>query len=103
MQLNKIVLDDKWHTRRKLLTPSFHFNILQQFSNIIGRQTELLLEELDAFCGKEFDALPLISSFTLRTICGNFESYKKNKEESIVNALFLCKVTNFKAQILLIS
>lgn len=61
----------KWHARRKLLTPSFHFNILQQFVDVFGKQTELLVQDLEQFCEKEeFNILPLIGKFTLRAVCG---------------------------------
>lgn len=36
----------KWHTRRKLITPSFHFNILEEFLPSIERQSQILVKML---------------------------------------------------------
>lgn len=61
----------KWHTRRKILTPAFHLNILQQFVKVFGKQTRQFLEELDERCDQPFlDLMPLITDFALRSICG---------------------------------
>ncbi|KAF5285236.1 hypothetical protein FQR65_LT13300 [Abscondita terminalis] len=61
---------DKWRHRRKLLTPAFHFGILQQFSKSIIEQTHLLVEKLKNECDKPFTEIdPIITEFTLHTIC----------------------------------
>jgi len=65
------VVAAKWHLQRKMLTPAFSFNLLQQFvksfleqgENIIKflKNTEsTIVEDLESFVGE----------FTLNTICG---------------------------------
>lgn len=62
---------EKWRSRRKTLTPTFHFSILKNFADVFTRQTDVLLEELGLLVGDEgFNINPVVTSFTLRTICG---------------------------------
>lgn len=62
--------DEKWHYRRKLLTPAFHFGILQQFSKAMFNEADLLVSRLQMECHKEMTSTELfIGDFTLRTIC----------------------------------
>uniref|UniRef100_A0A6P7GKR7 Cytochrome P450 4C1-like n=1 Tax=Diabrotica virgifera virgifera TaxID=50390 RepID=A0A6P7GKR7_DIAVI len=59
----------KWHTRRKMLTPAFHFNILQKYLEVFNKETEILLDELDKDAGKEYiNVLKPITDFTLFSI-----------------------------------
>ncbi|KAF2898762.1 hypothetical protein ILUMI_07412 [Ignelater luminosus] len=61
---------DKWHSRRKILTPAFHFNILQEFVEIFTEQSQLLVERLQEECNKSYtDIVPVITQFTLHSIC----------------------------------
>ena len=39
----------KWHSRRKIITPTFHFTILDQFIRIFNSQTEVMTEKLEQF------------------------------------------------------
>uniref|UniRef100_UPI003AF33C69 cytochrome P450 4C1-like n=1 Tax=Coccinella septempunctata TaxID=41139 RepID=UPI003AF33C69 len=39
---------DKWHARRKLLTPTFHFKILQDFLNVFNEETNKLVGKIEA-------------------------------------------------------
>ncbi|KAH8396252.1 hypothetical protein KR222_006522, partial [Zaprionus bogoriensis] len=41
----------KWHKRRKIITPAFHFRILEQYVEIFERQTRQLVKQLSAACG----------------------------------------------------
>jgi len=38
----------KWHTRRKIITPTFHFKILEQFVEIFDQQTDVMVKKLQA-------------------------------------------------------
>lgn len=63
---------DKWHTRRRLLTPTFHFNIVKEFFEVFREETDRLVESLKPETGKALDIIPVSSQFTLNTICGEF-------------------------------
>ncbi|XP_019870625.2 cytochrome P450 4C1 [Aethina tumida] len=58
----------KWQSRRKILTPSFHFNILQDFFLIFIEQTDILVKELIKNEGQVVDVIPPITQFTLHSI-----------------------------------
>nr|WCC58139.1 cytochrome P450 [Pharsalia antennata] len=59
----------KWQNRRKILTPAFHFNILQEFVNIFNKETENLVRVLEKDCDKPYiDVLKPITEFTLCSI-----------------------------------
>ncbi|KZC13846.1 PREDICTED: cytochrome P450 4C1-like [Dufourea novaeangliae] len=60
----------KWQERRKILTPAFHFNVLQQFADIFIEDSERVSKSLKSEGGPVVkDLLPLISEHTLNVIC----------------------------------
>ncbi|XP_072938483.1 cytochrome P450 4C1-like [Epargyreus clarus] len=62
----------KWHKRRKILTPSFHFNILKNFSKVMEENSQHMVEKLmeKVKNGSEVvELMPFISDCTLCTIC----------------------------------
>ncbi|XP_045768925.1 cytochrome P450 4C1-like isoform X1 [Maniola jurtina] len=60
----------KWQVRRKLLTPTFHFNILRKFFRTFEEETKIFLEKIEAEVGNEqTDIVQLVSNMTLRTVC----------------------------------
>ncbi|XP_047532280.1 cytochrome P450 4C1-like [Vanessa atalanta] len=62
----------KWNKRRKILTPTFHFDILQSFMEVFEEQSRNLVKELKKQISEGSDVVdvsPLISDFTLYTIC----------------------------------
>ncbi|XP_013140459.1 PREDICTED: cytochrome P450 4C1-like [Papilio polytes] len=59
----------KWHRRRKTLTPTFHFNILRNFSKVFEEKSRDLVHKLKNMPEGNVDVLSVIGDFTLYTIC----------------------------------
>ncbi|XP_012266584.2 cytochrome P450 4c3 [Athalia rosae] len=60
----------KWHFRRKILTPTFHFKILEDFTEVFTEQAEILVEKISKEVGNEsFDIFPYINHCALDIIC----------------------------------
>uniref|UniRef100_UPI003AF32C46 cytochrome P450 4C1-like n=1 Tax=Achroia grisella TaxID=688607 RepID=UPI003AF32C46 len=60
---------NKWHQRRKILTPAFHFNILREFCVTIEKNSQYLVNTLAKASGEMVDIIPILSEYTLSTIC----------------------------------
>ncbi|KAF8770896.1 Cytochrome P450 4V2 like protein [Argiope bruennichi] len=61
---------EKWRKHRKLLTPTFHFSILENFIPVFQEQSEILVSKLQLRIQEPWiDALPLISTCTLDAVC----------------------------------
>lgn len=61
----------KWQSRRKLLTPSFHFSVLASFVDIFNDKAKILTEKMCGLAGsKPMNIFPLITCCTLDVICG---------------------------------
>lgn len=63
---------DKWRKDRKLLTPAFHFQILDGFFDVFNRNSEIFVEQIKKrlLVEKEIDIYPMTSRCTLDIICG---------------------------------
>lgn len=61
--------DKKWHTRRKLLTPAFHFNVLQSFIEVFKEESQKFIKVLENHVDKELPLVKVIPRFTLNTVC----------------------------------
>nr|WCC58133.1 cytochrome P450 [Pharsalia antennata] len=60
----------KWRSRRKMITPSFHFSILTQFIKTFESVGDNFIEKLEDLVGKaSVDIYPLVSLCTLDVIC----------------------------------
>lgn len=60
----------KWQNHRKIITPTFHFQILENFIPTFATKSDILVEKLSAFCGKgDFDISQHILLCTLDIIC----------------------------------
>lgn len=61
----------KWHERRKIITPAFHFKILEQFVEVFDRIGNVVVDKL-----KEYDETddvefyPIAVLYALDVMCG---------------------------------
>ncbi|KAF5277801.1 hypothetical protein FQR65_LT03782 [Abscondita terminalis] len=59
----------KWKKHRKLLTPAFHFQILERFIDIFDNQTNILINKLEEVKCAEIDIIPYARLHALDVIC----------------------------------
>ncbi|CAN8020263.1 unnamed protein product [Ixodes persulcatus] len=82
----------KWRLRRKLLTPAFHFRILEDFLPVVNAQSRVFVENLRSQ-GKErsYNIVPPVTMCTLDIICETIMGYvinaQKNKCSDYVQAI----------------
>ncbi|XP_052868407.1 cytochrome P450 4d8-like [Anopheles cruzii] len=61
---------EKWFQRRKIITPTFHFKILEQFVKVFNTETNTMVELLRKHVdGKEFDMYDYVTLMALDSIC----------------------------------
>lgn len=66
-----LFLGSKWHSRRKLLTPTFHYSILEEFVDPIVRQSRILVEKLAKNVNRApFNVMKYTKLCALDIICG---------------------------------
>ncbi|XP_058452019.1 cytochrome P450 4d1-like [Malaya genurostris] len=75
----------KWHSRRKAITPAFHFRILDQFVEVFDRNAAVLVDILEQYAdsNKSLDVFPFVLLYTLDVIC---ESAMGTSVEALRNA-----------------
>ncbi|KAJ3629673.1 hypothetical protein MTP99_014051 [Tenebrio molitor] len=60
----------KWKIRRRMITPTFHFKILDQFLGIFNTCGNILIDKLSGEVGKDsVDIYPFINLYSLDVIC----------------------------------
>jgi hypothetical protein len=89
------LLGDLWRSRRKLLTPAFHFSILNSFVDVFNEQSRILCGIIDDICqsfpdGKGLiDVFPLITRCSLDIICGNISFSRLHEQRQFFLSQFI--------------
>ncbi len=83
----------KWHSRRKMLTPAFHFRILEEFLDVMNNQCSVLCKKLGEKADKgEFNIFPYITHCALDIICetamGKCINAQENDDTNYVKAVY---------------
>lgn len=68
----KFIIGNFWFRQRRLITPSFHFKILNEFHLIMNKGVNALITKLNKFADTDeaFDAQHISNLATLDVICG---------------------------------
>ena len=62
---------NKWRSRRKMLTPTFHFTILEDFLDVMNEQANILVNKFKKHAdGEAFNCFMYIALCALDIICG---------------------------------
>ncbi|RWS00416.1 cytochrome P450 4V2-like protein, partial [Dinothrombium tinctorium] len=82
---------EKWKGRRKMLTPTFHFRILQDFLKVMNEHSMTLVDIIKHNDGKVVNLFEYIPLTTLDTICetamGVCVDAQRNPKSDYVNAI----------------
>ncbi|XP_047096721.1 cytochrome P450 4C1-like isoform X2 [Schistocerca piceifrons] len=94
----------KWHMHRKMITPAFHFRILDNFVEIFAENGEVLVEKLKPKAnGKTFDIYPFITRCALDIICetamGTSVNAQNETQSAYVNAIYSISELTIKRMI----
>uniref|UniRef100_F7ARF4 Uncharacterized protein n=1 Tax=Ciona intestinalis TaxID=7719 RepID=F7ARF4_CIOIN len=85
---------EKWKQRRRLITPSFHFNILQEFLEVMNEQSKKMVDKLDASIasGSKIYVGKAITMCALDIICetamGQTVNAQDHQDSEYVKALY---------------
>ncbi|KAM9622484.1 LOW QUALITY PROTEIN: cytochrome P450 4V2 [Trichechus inunguis] len=61
--------ENKWCTRRKMLTPTFHFTVLEDFLDVMNEQANILVNKLEKHVNREASKFFYITLRALDTVC----------------------------------
>lgn len=85
----------KWHKHRKIITPTFHYGILENFCDIFAEKSTILIDKLEMHCGtgEPFDIYKYITRVTLDIICVSAMGTQVNAQDETaseyVDAIYL--------------
>nr|QST15030.1 CYP4C33-like protein 1 [Diaphanosoma celebensis] len=84
----------KWFGRRKMLTPAFHFKILEDFAHVFNEQSQILVSKLNETLRneRELDIYQYITRCTLDIICetamGRHVDAQNQRDSDYVQAVY---------------
>ncbi|XP_040163145.1 cytochrome P450 4C1-like [Anopheles arabiensis] len=73
---------EKWFQRRRIITPAFHFKILDQFMDVFNHEADVLVSKLEKRVNQgEFDIYDYITLYALDSICATSMGVQINAQE----------------------
>lgn len=73
----------KWFNRRRIITPTFHFKILEQFFDVFKKQNEILIEKIKSRKdGEAFNIFPDVTFSILNSLCETAMGYEMKAKDS---------------------
>lgn len=60
---------ERWFKMRRLVTPAFHFQILEDFVKVFDEQSKVLVQKLGEANGDVIDVPPYLARFAMDVIC----------------------------------
>ncbi|CAI9622908.1 unnamed protein product [Staurois parvus] len=84
---------EKWRSRRKMITPTFHFAILAEFLEVMNEQSKILVDKLNSHVGKgTFNCFMDITLCALDIICetamGTKIQAQNNSDSDYIKAIY---------------
>ncbi|XP_053672423.1 cytochrome P450 4d1-like [Anopheles nili] len=74
---------EKWFQRRRIITPAFHFKMLDQFMDVFNHEADVLVEKLEKRVNKgEFNIYDDITLYALNSICATSMGVQINAQEN---------------------
>ncbi|PNF35384.1 Cytochrome P450 4C1 [Cryptotermes secundus] len=80
----------KWHVHRKMITPTFHFSILDSFVEVFSEKSEILVKKLQKEVGSPgFDMFPYVTHCALDIICETAMGTPVNAQEEAESSTYV--------------
>nr|WCC58127.1 cytochrome P450 [Pharsalia antennata] len=89
----------KWKKRRKMVTPAFHFSILEKFIEVFEQNLDILISELNNETNKDaVDIYPFVNLYALDVICEaamgvSVNAQKDKKSRYVNNVKEMCRIS----------
>ena len=87
----------KWFKHRKIITPTFHFSVLDNFCTVFGENCKVLVDQLSKISdtGKAVNVYPFITRVALDIICETamgiqIHAQEQNESNDYINAVYNC-------------
>ncbi|XP_046834348.1 cytochrome P450 4c3-like [Vespa crabro] len=78
-----------WYHSRKLLTPTFHSGLLEDYLNSATNEVKIMISCLKKEIGKSFDIVPYAKRAMLDVICDSAMEYQLNAQTNFFNEYVL--------------